>query len=75
MAREKRNDQKTRRQNREPLGVCVTVLAAGFTNTPVLEKFGFDPKTMPMKPMSVSSAYLRASAVCLKTAPKSFQAG
>jgi hypothetical protein len=29
------------------------VLAAGFTNTPVLEKFGFDPKTMPMKPMSV----------------------
>src|SRR6266700_2201499 len=37
----------------KPLGVCVTVLAAGFTNTPVLEKFGFDPKTMPMKPMSV----------------------
>src|SRR5216683_3156432 len=37
----------------KPLGVYVTVLAAGFTNTPVLEKFGFDPKTMPMKPMSV----------------------
>src|SRR5467141_2842668 len=37
----------------EPLGVYVAVLAAGFTNTPVLEKFGFDPKTMPMKPMSV----------------------
>src|SRR6266478_4373030 len=37
----------------KPLGVCVTVLAAGFTNTPVLEKFGFDAKTMPMKPMSV----------------------
>src|SRR5438309_10094959 len=37
----------------KPLGVCVSVLAAGFTNTPVLEKFGFDPKTMPMKPMSV----------------------
>src|SRR5467141_1764575 len=36
-----------------PLGVYVTVLAAGFTNTPVLEKFGFDPKTMQMKPMSV----------------------
>jgi uncharacterized protein len=35
------------------LGVCVTVLAAGFTNTAVLEKFGLDPKTMPMKPMSV----------------------
>src|SRR5216684_1393933 len=37
----------------KPLGVYVTVLAAGFTNTPVLEKFGFDPKTMPMKPLSV----------------------
>jgi hypothetical protein len=37
----------------KPLGVYVTVLAAGFTNTPVLEKFGLDPKTMPMKPMSV----------------------
>src|SRR5436853_2778695 len=37
----------------KPLGVYVSVLAAGFTNTPVLEKFGFDPKTMPMKPMSV----------------------
>ena len=36
-----------------PLGVYVTVLAAGFTNTAVLEKFGLDPKTMPMKPMSV----------------------
>jgi uncharacterized protein len=29
-------------------GVYVTVLAAGFTNTAVLEKFGLDPKTMPM---------------------------
>src|SRR6202047_1860019 len=37
----------------KPLGVHVTVLAAGFTNTPVLEKFALDPKTMPMKPMSV----------------------
>jgi short-subunit dehydrogenase len=37
----------------KPLGVCVTVLAAGFTNTEVLEKFGFNSKTMPMKPMSV----------------------
>jgi uncharacterized protein len=51
------------------------VLAAGFTNTPVLEKFGFDPKTMPMKPMSVEQCYLRASAVCSKTAPESFRAG
>src|SRR5260221_1060696 len=37
----------------KPQGVYVTVLAAGFTNTAVLEKFGLDPKTMPMKPMSV----------------------
>src|SRR5690349_20337130 len=42
----------------KPLGVYVTVLAAGFTNTPVLEKFGFDPKTMPMKPMSVEQCVL-----------------
>src|SRR5271169_5311117 len=37
----------------KPLGVYVTVLAAGFTNTAVLEKFGLVPKTMPMKPMSI----------------------
>jgi short-subunit dehydrogenase len=37
----------------QPLGVYVTVLANGFTNTAVLEKFGLDPKTMPMKPLSV----------------------
>jgi short-subunit dehydrogenase len=37
----------------KPLGVYVTVLATGFTNTAVLEKFGLDPKTMPLKPMSV----------------------
>jgi uncharacterized protein len=37
----------------KPLGVHVTVLAAGVTNTAVLEKFALDPKTMQMKPMSV----------------------
>src|SRR5246127_485116 len=37
----------------KPLGVCVTVLAAGFMKTAVVEKFGLDPKPMPMKPMSV----------------------
>ncbi len=37
----------------KPLGVYVTVLAVAVTNTEVLEKFGFDPKTMPMKPLSV----------------------
>jgi uncharacterized protein len=44
----------------KPLGVYVTVLAAGFTNTPVLEKFGVDPKTMPMKPMSVEQCVSEA---------------
>jgi short-subunit dehydrogenase len=37
----------------KPLGIYVTVLPPGPTNTPVLAKFGFDPRTMPMKPMSV----------------------
>jgi uncharacterized protein len=60
----------------KPLGVYVSVLATGFTITPVLEKLGFDPKTMPMKPMSVEQCVSeRASAVCSKTAPESFQAG
>jgi short-subunit dehydrogenase len=37
----------------KPLGVYVTVLATGFADTAVIEKLGFDPKTMPLKPMSV----------------------
>ena len=36
-----------------PLGVHVTVLPPGPTDTPVLMKLGFDPRTMPMRPMSV----------------------
>jgi len=44
----------------KPLGVYVTVLAAGFTNTAVLEKFGLEPKTMPMKPMSVEQCVSEA---------------
>src|SRR6266436_1829845 len=44
----------------KPLGVYVTVLAAGFTNTAVLEKFGLDPKTMPMKPMTVEQCVSEA---------------
>src|SRR5467141_866466 len=44
----------------KPLGVCVTVLAVGFTNTAVLGKFGLDPKTMPMKPMSVEQSVSEA---------------
>src|SRR5882672_3077879 len=44
----------------KPLGVYVTVLAAGFTDTAVLEKFGLDPKTMPLKPMSVGQCVSEA---------------
>jgi short-subunit dehydrogenase len=44
----------------KPLGVYVTVLAAGFTNTAVLEKFGLEPKTMPMKPMNVEQCVSEA---------------
>lgn len=35
-------------------GVYVTVLAPGPTDTPALERFQMDPKTMPVKPMKVS---------------------
>ena len=35
----------------KPLGVHVTVLPPGPTDTPVLEKFGLSAKSMPMKPM------------------------
>ena len=44
----------------KPLGVCVTVLAAGFTDTDVIGKFGLDPKTMPMKPMSAEQCVSEA---------------
>jgi short-subunit dehydrogenase len=50
----------------KPQGVYVTVLAAGFTNTAVLEKFGLDPKTMPMKPMRVEQCVSEALSALLK---------
>jgi uncharacterized protein len=34
-----------------PLGIHVTVLVVGPTQTAIIDKFGLDPKTMPMKPM------------------------
>jgi len=34
-----------------PLGIHVTVLVVGPTQTAIIEKFGLDPKTMSMKPM------------------------
>ncbi len=36
-----------------PLGIDVTVLVIGPTQTAIIEKFGFDPADMPMKPMPV----------------------
>jgi len=36
-----------------PLGVNVSVLLIGPTQTAIIEKIGFDPATMPMKPMPV----------------------
>ena len=36
-----------------PLGVSVSVLVIGPTQTAIIEKIGFDPATMPMKPMPV----------------------
>src|SRR5260370_37638428 len=50
----------------KPLGVYVTVLAAGFTNTAVLDKFGLDPKTMPMKPMSIEQCVSEGPSGLLK---------
>jgi len=54
----------------KPLGVYVTVLAAGFTNTAVLEKFGLEPKTMPMKPMSVEQCVSEALSGLVKNRSK-----
>jgi short-subunit dehydrogenase len=54
----------------KPLGVYVSVLAAGFTNTAVLDKFGLDPKTMPMKPMSVEQCVSEALSGLLKNRSK-----
>jgi uncharacterized protein len=36
-----------------PLGVSVSVLIIGPTKTAIIEKIGFDPATMPVKPMPV----------------------
>lgn len=36
----------------KPLGVNVTVLIVGPTQTAIIDKFGMDPKSMPMKPMT-----------------------
>ena len=42
----------------KPLGVYVTVLAAGFTNTEVIGKFGLDP-TLGGHPKPASRGHLK----------------
>jgi short-subunit dehydrogenase len=44
----------------KPRGVYVTVMAPAPTNTPALAKLGFDPRTMPMKPMGVEECVSKA---------------
>jgi hypothetical protein len=41
-----------------PLGVNVTVLVVGPTQTAIIDKFGLDPDAMPMKPMTVEQCVL-----------------
>jgi hypothetical protein len=48
----------------KPLGVHVTILPPGPTDTPVIEKFGFNRENMPIKPMKWSNASAKASMRC-----------
>jgi len=52
-----------------PLGISVTVLAPGFTDTPVLAKFGFNPRTIPVKPMNADQGVAVGSGLCRRTDP------
>jgi short-subunit dehydrogenase len=49
------------------LGVNVTVLVVGPTQTPIIEKFGLDPATMPMKPMPVEQCVFEGLEASRKT--------
>jgi short-subunit dehydrogenase len=50
-------------------GVHVTVLPPALTETPVLEKFGLDPATMPMKPMTVDRCVYEGLRALTKNRP------
>src|SRR5260370_14596677 len=50
----------------KPLGIYVTVLAAGFANTAVLEKFGLDANIMPLRAMSADHGGYGALSVLSK---------
>jgi short-subunit dehydrogenase len=54
----------------KPSGVHVTVLAAGFTDTPVLDKFGYEASTLPMKPLSVEQCVSETLGGLLKNRSK-----
>lgn len=44
----------------KPAGVNVTVLVVGPTQTAIIDKFGFTPENMPMKPMSTQRCVAEA---------------
>ena len=50
-------------------GVHVTVLSPALTETPVLEKFGLDPATMPMKPMTVDRCVYEGLRALIRNQP------
>jgi len=52
-----------------PLGVDVTVLVVGPTQTAIIDKFGLDPETMPMKPMSVEQCVYEGLGALKKNRP------
>lgn len=52
-----------------PLGIDVTVLVVGPTQTAIIDKFGLDPKTMPMKPMSVEQCVYEGLGALKKNRP------
>jgi short-subunit dehydrogenase len=50
-------------------GIHVTVLPPALIETPVLEKLGFDPATMPMKPMAVDRCVYKGLRALTKNRP------
>ena len=52
-----------------PYGIDVTVLVVGPTQTAIIDKFGLDPATMPMKPMSVEQCVYEGLGALKKNRP------
>ena len=52
-----------------PLGIDVTVLVVGPTQTAIIDRFGLDPGTMPMKPMSVDQCVYEGLGALKKNRP------